>query len=218
MITYSDIVKAHNEYGVHIHQNLYEYRDWINTVIELNPKYYLEIGTYLFGSAQLILEFVPSIELLVTVDAVDRRKENPNIPFHKYNSRLIYINGNSFNHDTWNLIRSYFKFGIDACFIDGDHSLYGCSNDYVRTSELLRYGGIIGFHDINLLPGNEGSSAFFKALEEFDVDNTKRISYTHAEDGTPLQWDSYGIGVYKKTEGKTQYKPTLNAAREIPLC
>ncbi len=38
---------------------------------------------------------------------------------------------------------------IDILFIDGDHSLFGVMNDYVRFSPLVKKGGIIAFHDIH---------------------------------------------------------------------
>jgi hypothetical protein len=38
---------------------------------------------------------------------------------------------------------------LDFLFIDGDHSLEGVTDDYLRYSPFVRAGGWIGFHDIN---------------------------------------------------------------------
>jgi len=41
---------------------------------------------------------------------------------------------------------------IDLLFIDGDHTYKGVKSDWEMYSPLVRKGGIVGFHDINLHP------------------------------------------------------------------
>lgn len=37
---------------------------------------------------------------------------------------------------------------IDFLFLDGDHSLFGVMNDYVRYNPLVKKGGLVVLHDI----------------------------------------------------------------------
>jgi MMP 1-O-methyltransferase len=63
-----------------------------------------------------------------------------NIKKHGVAKFIIPLRGYSFEFSTY-------IDDIDFLFIDGDHSIEGCSNDFNLYSEKVKKGGYIGFHD-----------------------------------------------------------------------
>jgi predicted O-methyltransferase YrrM len=110
-----------------------------------------EIGTYKGGSIICFLQAAPRNANLVTID-IDVNNERRGIikKFAKKGQHINVIKGNSTRVSTYFRTQIAFRFKtIDFLFIDGDHSLFGVMNDYVRYAPLVRKGGIIVFHDIN---------------------------------------------------------------------
>lgn len=69
--------------------------------------------------------------------------------FAQSKQKIICIKGDSKSHETIRKVQSALHgHQIDVLFIDGDHSLEGVMNDFVRYSPLVKKGGMIFFHDI----------------------------------------------------------------------
>lgn len=190
-VTYDDMVVWHNAKEMHIHQNFYEFREWLRLLQHIKPETLLEIGTYKWGTAQMVLEAVPSIKRLVTVDIVDRLAERPDI-LEQYAGRLDFLQGDTKNASTWDRIAKAFEGPVDVAFVDGDHDYTATMVDVEHTKKLMKYGGIIGIHDVGPSCGNIGSVVAFKELSQKLPNRTHMIDCS-AEKGP---WDNYGIGVY----------------------
>jgi predicted O-methyltransferase YrrM len=117
----------HNLSNIHIHQNLFEFCGWLNILDEIQPKTGLEIGTYFFGTSQMCLEAIPTIQTLITVDIEDRWKDKEK-DLLKYGNRLKFIMGNSQNQEIIDTIVKLSPF--DFLFIDGDQSYDCVVNDF----------------------------------------------------------------------------------------
>lgn len=190
----ADLIKMHEKRQMHIHQNLDEFAVWINKLRDLKPKYVLDIGTYFFGTAQMMLEFVPSIKLLYTVDHkvldVDRKSRMEAL----YPQQLVVLTGSTFSEEIWQRIPS-----IDAAFIDGDHTFLGKVNDFYRVRRIMWPDGLIGMHDVaNTADGGicaettAGTRMFWEGLSKSYPDQCETIM----RDTEP--WGQYGIGIFRK--------------------
>ena len=91
---------------------------------------------------------------------------------------------------------------IDFLFIDGDHSLFGVMNDYVRFIPLVKKGGVIAFHDIfpdSFMKTGMTSSSYVGGVPIFwdmMIKSGQKIE-TVVED---TEQDGFGIGVIYKNE------------------
>lgn len=68
-----------------------------------------------------------------------------NAPWPK---NVSMVTGDSHNPAIIKRVHSMFPKGVDFLFIDGDHSLQGCRDDYNYYCDLVNPNGLIGFHDI----------------------------------------------------------------------
>lgn len=94
MITYEMMAAAHDAKGIHIHQNFYEFCEWLNVLENMGAQTGVEIGTYRFGTAQMALEMLPRLKRLVTVDIDDVTSLNPGV-LGRYPGRLSFVQGDS---------------------------------------------------------------------------------------------------------------------------
>jgi predicted O-methyltransferase YrrM len=113
-----------------------------------SPRVVLEIGTYSGGHFCMLSRALPTLTTLIGVD------------LHVQNKPLIrrlapaglnvqLIDGDSHSLPTRQEIeRALGGQPIDVLFIDGDHSYEGVRSDYETYRDLVRDGGVIGFHDI----------------------------------------------------------------------
>lgn len=58
------------------------------------------------------------------------------------------VTGDSHDPAVIQHVKSLFPAGVDYLFIDGDHGLVGCMQDYNNFAPLVNEGGAVGFHDI----------------------------------------------------------------------
>lgn len=206
--TFEQLVEIHNEKGVHVHQNLYEFCGWLNLCKRIKPKIYLEIGVFKVGSAQLAIELLPSLELFIALDRADlMQQERESQKIREYKEKLVFVQGDSADPKVMQRIADeYLKDRqVDAMFIDGDHSYNGVLKDYALYSPLVRRGGLIGFHDCRManMPNpnplqHQGSQSFWEGLEHCYPKQCQLI------DVEPGPWGNYGIGVYTVTREKNK--------------
>lgn len=191
-ITYDKMVEWHDLGQMHVHQNFFEFREWLLLLEQLQPTTLLEIGTYRWGTAQMTLSAIPSIKRLVTVDIVDRLAERPEL-LAKYGGRLSFVQGDTREQSTWDKIhKAIGDEPIDAAFIDGDHDYRPTMFDLSECTRLVKKGGVIGIHDVNPQCGPIGSVVAFQELLRESPNKAYMIDCS-AEHGP---WDNYGIGVY----------------------
>jgi cephalosporin hydroxylase len=195
-ITYQEMVRWHDARHMHVHQNFFEFCGWLNEIECIQPRYMIEIGTYQFGTAQMTLEALPSIERLITVDTVDRWNEHL-AKLEPYGDRLQFVQGDSRSLATRERVARLLRgHAADGLFIDGDHSYLGVMNDFIVYSALVRPGGLIGFHDCLLVgigtgPGQLGSEVFWEGLCRCYPQRTKLVQ------ADPGPWGNYGLGIFR---------------------
>lgn len=104
--------------------------------------------------------------------------------------KTIFVNGDSTQLVTQNKIKELLgKEKADVLFIDGCHTYTAVANDFCRYSEMVRAGGLVGFHD-TAMPGM-GSTLFFAGLASAYPDRCEQI-----RSGSYSNELNYGIGIY----------------------
>ncbi len=87
-----------------------------------------------------------------------------------------------------------FPDGIDALFIDGDHAYKAVLQDWLLYSPLVRPGGIIAFHDVELeTSGDRGPKGFLADLATENIEQYEGHTVTKI-----LHSNYHGIGYYIK--------------------
>lgn len=133
----------------------------------------LEIGTHMGGSARVWRD-VFSPKLLVCVDIQNDLEEAKN------NDNLTFIEGNSQDQQVRQAVLD--KLGankFDFIFLDGSHYYNDVKADFEYYSQLVRAGGVIGFHDV-MIRGNDTCEVYRYWEELRHAHKTKTIW-----DGTP---------------------------------
>ena len=107
-----------------------------------------EIGTYSGGHFYMLSRALPSVKTLIGIDLHVRNKELLR-RLAPDNMDVHLIDGDSRSID----VRKAAKHAaggqqLDVLFIDGDHTYDGVRSDYLNFRDLVRDGGVIGFHDI----------------------------------------------------------------------
>lgn len=165
-----------------------------------NCKYILEIGSYrggtLFVFSQLSDAGATIISVDYSFDLVGRcLRLVRNALLRKLIRRgqsLFMLRRNSHSPDTVKDVQKILNGNkLDFLFIDGDHSYAGVRADFEMYVPLVRSGGLVAFHDIDLIgpPGYE-----FK-LEVNKYWNEVKQNYKHTEFEHQTGIASMGIGV-----------------------
>lgn len=148
--------------------------DWLlDRVRLLNPKRILELGTRLGGSLYDFFIATPNRELIVAVDTFPPRWDIRGFLESWGNVRTIQ--GNTQSDGTIGAVARLAPF--DFLFIDADHDYPMVSEDYRVYKNFVRFGGLIGFHDI--CPNQEVSRLWNEIkssgcdTEEIIVDQTR---------------------------------------------
>lgn len=122
-----------------------------NLIRQYHCKTICEIGTLRGGTLFMFCQAAADDARIVSVDinsTITRRHALHKLS--KPGQKIKLVVGDSHSMAVERRIRKEFsKTGLDFLFIDGDHSLLGVLNDFVRYFPLVRSGGIIAFHDIN---------------------------------------------------------------------
>lgn len=117
----------------------------------VKPKTILEIGVARGGSFRYWEALIPKGELLIGIDTdteITRYMlEWWNFRESDRNIRLIIRD--SLNQSTVQQVKQLLNGRkLDFLFIDGHHDPWWIFKEFERYGELVRYGGLIGFHDI----------------------------------------------------------------------
>ena len=125
----------------------------IGLVRSVNAKVMIEFGVQMGRTARAVLQNVPTMEKYIGIDVppdhyptlLHQRSEVPSNAGHyaKYDPRfeLMVREGGSFNLGPHDLPT------CDAAFIDGDHSAGAVRHDSEVARTIVRYGGVIVWHD-----------------------------------------------------------------------
>lgn len=137
------------------HQYKIEFANLLRIFENLNASKVLEIGCHLGGS---LFQFIKRMHPGSTIIAVDLPggawgQWLPQTIYdtwtnyaNKYGVNLIRIPESS--HDLTVKERLRKEAPFDFIFIDGDHTLYGATQDFELSVEIIRPGGVIALHDI----------------------------------------------------------------------
>lgn len=123
----------------------------VNKVESIKPKTILEIGVARGGSLRYWEHLVPKGELVIGIDADKTVMSQMSEWWDWRNSdrQLRIIIGKSLQPKVVKCVKEYVgERQIDFLFIDGDHDPWSIFQEFVIYGEMVRYGGIIAFHDI----------------------------------------------------------------------
>ncbi len=161
-----------------------------------------EIGAFRGGSCAIFCHSAPDDATIISIDIqfpIERKIAHK--VFGKTRQKLICIKGDSQEQTTIGKIKNVLHGKvIDLLFIDGDHSLFGVMNDYVRFSPLVRHGGIIAFHDINpdtFMKTGIKTSSYVGEVPIF-WETLKKSKIIHNEIIEDPEQDGFGIGLVVK--------------------
>lgn len=176
---------------------------FLYNLIRLNQcKAICEIGTLLGGTAFIFSQAAPDDAKIVSVDinsTITRRQALRKLP--KPGQKLRLIVGDSHSMAVEKRVRKEFQeTGIDFLFIDGDHSLFGVINDFVRYSPLVKPGGIVAFHDINpdsFIKTGIKTHSYVGGVPYF-WEMIKKSGYKTEEFIEDPNQDGFGIGIIYK--------------------
>ncbi|MBC7329542.1 class I SAM-dependent methyltransferase [bacterium] len=134
-----------------------EFLELLKIFKELNPRFILEIGTAYGGSLFCFCKLAREDAVIISVD-LPYGKFGGGYPelripiykaFAKPKQKLILLRTDSHKEETLAKVREILKGNfLDFLFIDGDHTYEGVRKDFEMYSNLVRYGGIIAFHDV----------------------------------------------------------------------
>ena len=139
-------------------QNAEEFWSLLDALSKNDTKVVLEIGSAAGGTLPFFDQLVGTGGMVIGMEpdsvggfsAVSKKYSS-----YEPLSQLVLLNG--YSHDpviyqTVNRTLTNFGRQLDFLFIDGDHSYYGAVSDFERYGPLVRKGGIIGFHDVAIMP------------------------------------------------------------------
>ncbi|MBW6474228.1 MAG: class I SAM-dependent methyltransferase [Anaerolineaceae bacterium] len=184
-------------------QNKTEITYLLNLLKNNEYKTICEIGSYRGGSFYLFCQVAPDDATLISVDIeYPIERKHAHRKFGKKGQKLFCIRGDTKDASTYNKVKNALHGQqLDLLFIDGDHSLFGVMNDFIRYAPLVRQKGIIAFHDIksNLTNNNKTDDStyvgdvplFWQMIKDTSGIQTKEIIENPKQNG-------YGIGIIIK--------------------
>ena len=125
---------------------------WLTSRVEsISPKIIVEIGIERGGTLK-IWESIACKHSGALVIGVDITKAHVD-PRIQYSDSVQFVIGSSHDASVINEVKAILNGRqIDFLFIDGDHSPQGVEQDWREFSQLVKPGGLIGFHDIQCCP------------------------------------------------------------------
>jgi len=145
----------------------------------------------------------PSDALIISIDIqypIARKLGHEHLV--KKDQQLVCIEGDTQDPKTISrVMKMLHGRNIDFLFIDGDHSLFGVMNDYVRFYPLVKKGGVVAFHDINpdqFIRTGEQSTSNVGGVPQF-WELIKKVSSDCFEFIDDPGQDGFGIGVLYKS-------------------
>lgn len=198
-------------------QNRYELIQFLTMVKKRKPKTVVEIGTAGGGMFYCLAQLAHPEALLVSIDipdglyggGQDEQEIKLYESFKQPEQKVCFIRDRSFHYSSkQDLINKLEGRKIDLLFIDGDHSYGGVSSDFQMYSSLVSKGGMIAFHDINLMPKLWGRGfdvgIFWNEIKQKYINYTEIVDPDAGKAPTLLnkQLLSYGFGIL--TEWKAE--------------
>lgn len=177
-----------------------EFKQFADYVKKSGPKTIVEIGTKKGGSFFIWARFVKpnhliSIDLPGGIHGGGFVKQK--IPFMKYfmadvkDSKVSIILGDSHKQETLEKLKTILDGNkIDFLFIDGDHTYQGVKSDFEMYKNLVKEGGLIGFHDIVNTDYHHKLDCYVDVLWDEIKKDYKNVEFIQ----NPNQ-HKYGIGV-----------------------
>jgi hypothetical protein len=187
-LKHTDLEKLQNQEDILVEQNLHEFAEWLNHLSEIKPKLGLEIGTFRFGSAELMLNIFPNLEL-ASMDKLSLFTEKDHATSKtykgrvaKYGGQLSFLRGASQNI---NQVRKFMDWigdrRLDFLFIDGTTQYDGALRDFYTYRSWVRPGGYIAVKGVYKENGIKKLWTELKMPQPVKQD--------------PGPWGNYGIGV-----------------------
>lgn len=199
---YKDCLELAN-YGLPENFGIQQVREEISEFVEVllkNKKNsILEIGLGYFGSTHFLWRLIFSH--VATIEKNHHRILTFGENTRAYYDKWILDDGHSsfffgYSNESSVVEKTYgqFKDGVDVLFIDGDHSYKGVLTDWLLYSPLVKVGGIIAFHDIELYYNHDkGPRGFVNDLENGKINQGRKYKINR------IQHSKYaGIGYYIK--------------------
>jgi predicted O-methyltransferase YrrM len=149
-------------------QSRFEISGLLSKLAEQPPRRILEIGTANGGSLFMFTQVAPADAHVISVDLPHGQFGGGypmyKIPlykaFTKPGQQLDLIRADSHAPATVDRVRELLGGEpLDFLFIDGDHTYDGVKTDFEAYSQLVRPGGLIGFHDISAPVSDERRNA-----------------------------------------------------------
>lgn len=165
-------------------QDKYELTWMLNTVASINPELIVEIGVNRGGFLNTCHAIWPDA---VTI-GIDIDFSNVEAP-----GAFFSVQGDSREESTRDLLLKCMgsvasRRDIDFLFIDGDHSYKAVKRDYLMYAQLVRKGGIVGFHDTNPDPHGYEVNQLMRVLDEKLSFPTMDLRGSRMSPGTRLIW------------------------------
>jgi len=197
---YLDLVYSfrYDNYSVIPLQKRMEIGNLLEILKNENPKVVVEIGTADGGTLFLLSQIASSDATIISIDLPEGEYGGEFYPdwkvsfyksFVKESQKMHLIRADSHDSKTLSEAKQILeRRKIDFLLIDGDHSYNGIKKDFEMYSPLVKKGGLIAFHDIQIGPKENvgGVPEFWSEI------NTKFPSLEIVEKGHE---DGYGIGV-----------------------
>lgn len=147
-------------YGHQIGQNFSEILEFLRITKSRRVSNFLEIGTQYGSTFNLLLEFTDGLGISLdktegthgglTYPIVNERNEGISKCYPR--REIHFLDADSHLEETKDRVTGLLRGRkLDLLFIDGDHSYEGVKSDYLMYKSLVKVGGLIVFHDINLM-------------------------------------------------------------------
>ncbi len=140
--------------GRYVAQQKAEFDKWVARVAKIKPDTYLEIGSLNGGTLLMVAKALNPAAVIISIDlAASPGLIGACANLRKRGFFVHRLTGDSTSPDMAERVNDIKGVaGVDASFIDGDHSYACVASDYELCLKLSRRGGLIGFHDIATLP------------------------------------------------------------------
>jgi len=172
-------------------QNYHEVSRLCERIKTLQPKTILEIGVDRGGSMNLWLHFAPDAHYIGVDSAMQYVMER-----NKGEGRE-FVEADSRKQETLDRVKALLNGEqVDFLFIDGGHEEEIVRSDFAMYSPLVREGGIIGLHDINVeVSGNDSFGKHCFGVHKLWADiKEKYVTEEFINTSAEMQ---FGIGIIK---------------------
>ncbi len=162
------------------------------------PNVIVEIGTANGGTFFMATRIASDNALIISIDlpggpfggGYPSWKKSVYKTFKRKNQKVELIRGNSHLEETYQKLVSILGSSyIDYLFIDGDHTYEGAKKDFELYRELVKPGGLIGFHDIVI---HKDSACDVSILW-----NEIKNQYDYKEFVVDWEQNCFGVGLIK---------------------